>query len=154
MRNRLRTPTTVALALIAACRAPVPEQVLSRPAPAAPAPPTAVARGPWVVRPAAERRPYVVEQRAVLTIRQDTATRIDTVTSRAELVFVAAPPANRLSGTVTSYRVQIAGREAATPAGLVLPLDFAAEPPARGRQLVFSTPAQTGPCSSPSLGVA
>ena len=140
--------------VFADCRASVPEQVFSRPLPAVAPPAPPASRGTWTYHPPTERHAYVLEQHAVLTIRQDTAIRVDSVRSHAEVAFTSTAATGRVTGSLSVFRVEGPAHESSTPAGLVLPFAFSAEYPVHGRQLVFSTTNATAPCASRELAVA
>lgn len=136
------------------CRGSVPEQVFSKPLPVV-APPTApTVGGVWTYHPPTERHAYILEQRAILTISQDTTVRVDSVFSHAEVAFTALVATGRVTGSLSVFRVEGAAHAPSTPAGLVLPFAFSADYPAHGRQLVFSTASATAPCTSSGLAVA
>jgi hypothetical protein len=99
------------------------------------------------------RRAYVVEQHALLTTRVDTTTRNDSVGSHTELAFTLLSGGTRLSGSVTSFRVQAPGRVSAMPQGLVLPFAFAGELPAATHQVAFTAPTAPAPCSSAAINI-
>jgi hypothetical protein len=131
----------------------IPQQVLKGPAPVVPIAPAAANAGPWPYRPSAIRRAYVVEQHALLSVRQDSTTHVDSLSSRAELAFTAYAPTRRVSGMLTLFRAGGIGGKGGSPAALGLPAPFVATYPARGRQLEFSTPDATAPCGSPLLPI-
>src|ERR1019366_7354992 len=158
MRPMLRS-SALALAascsLLAACHGgTVPKQVLTTPAAVSAPAPIARANGPWSYRPSTQRQGFVVDQRAVIAIRLDTATRIDTVSSHAEVAFTVAPLTGGLTGNVGAFLVQGAGRAAATPVGLATPFPLRAEYSVRGLQLDFTVPHDAVPCASTALAVA
>ncbi len=158
MRTRLRRSViaiAVSCSLLAACGGPsIPNQVLTTPAPvsarAAPARPS----GRWPYRPSAARQTFVIDQRAVITIRLDTSTLGDTVSSHTQLTFVVDAATNAVNGNVGEFLVQSGAHAAATPAGLSLPFPFRAEYSARISQFDFTAPQDAAPCTSTSLAVA
>ena len=94
-----------------------------------------------------------MDQRAVITIRLDTSSRTDTISSHAEMVFTAAPVTGDVNGSVDAFLVQGSGNAAATPAGLAVPFPLRAEYSARGPQLEFTAPREAAPCASNALAV-
>jgi hypothetical protein len=152
MQKVLQGSTVAALAccaLLSGCRgAAVPNQVLAKPAPAPVAAPIARTGGPWAYRPSVDRQGFVVDQRAVVSIRSDTTTRADTIESHVELAFIVAPAGNVVAGNVSVFRVAGGGRPAATPAGLAVPFAVRAEYAAREAQLIFTSPRDDTPCAS------
>jgi hypothetical protein len=141
--------------LLAACRgAAVPNQVLTKPAPVAVAPPAPRTAGPLSFRSSVDRQGFVMDQRAVVTIRSDTATRTDTVESHTELSFTIAPAGNVLAANVSAFLVGGGGRTPTTPAGLTLPFPVRAEYASRDAQLVISSPRDATPCASLALSAA
>jgi hypothetical protein len=158
MRKVLQVSAAAALAscvLLAACRGTtVPNQVLTKPVPAVVPPPVARTGGPWAYRPSVDRQGFVVDQRAVVSIRSDTTTRADTVESHVELAFTVAPAGNVVAGNVSAFLVGGGGRTAATPAGLEIPFSVRAEYPARDAPLTFTAPRDATPCASLALSAA
>jgi hypothetical protein len=139
-------------ALLAACRSgAVPNQVLTKPAPASATVPAVRTAGPWIYRPSEQRQQFVVDQHAIVAVQLDSSTHTDTVSTHAEISFVISPATNAVSGTVGAFAVQSAGRAAATPARLAVPFPVRAEYSARELQLDFSMPRDAGPCSSTAL---
>lgn len=152
----IRSGATVAAIWLAACRAPVPEQTLSRPSPPRASPPVASpASVPalWLYRVTVERRAYAIDRHAILKIQQDTMLRTDSVSAHAELAFTAFDGGARVSGAVNVFRVQTPAREPAVPRGLTLPFVFSASIPARGGQLVFDAGERSTNCTSMVGGV-
>jgi len=150
----------VVAAVTAACRPPVPRQVLVPEAPRT-APvvvSVSITAGPWSWVPVRERRAYLVTQRALITTRQDTLTKIDTVTSELGAAFTQFVSANRISGSLTSFRVTTGSRPPATPAGITLPITVAASATPTGLgatlQWTLTTPAEGAACSSVAWTVA
>jgi hypothetical protein len=139
---------------LAGCRGSVPEQALSRPLPAVARPAPAAKSGVWTFHPSTERRAYVLEQHAILTINQDTTVRVDSVFSHAEVAFTSFAATGRVTGWLSVFRVKGPAHEPTIPVGLVLPFAFSADYPAHGRQLVFSTAGAGAPCASSGLAVA
>ena len=139
--------------LVAACHGTIPNQVLTKPAAATAPMPPEPPNGPWPYRPSSRRQAFAVDQRAILAVRSDTITRIDTISSHAEVAFLTASSTGGVSGSVGVFVVQGAGRGASTPAGLGLPFPFRAEYSVRRRQLDFTTPRDTAPCASNPLAV-
>ena len=158
MRPMLRTPAlaaAVSCSLLAACHGgTVPNQVLTKPAAVSAPEPIPRRDGPWPYRPSTRRQGFVIDQRAVIAIRVDTATRTDTVSSHADVAFTVTPVTSNVSGNVDAFLVQGAGRAAATPVGLVTPFPLRAEYSARESQLDFTAPHDAVPCSSAALAVA
>lgn len=153
MRLRFFFVSVTVAGLVAACRsaAPVPAALPPPVQPilvAAPAPIVDT----WRYRPTVERRAFVLSQRAVVTIKQDTTTRVDTVTSRAEVNFGTANA--RIAGSITAFLAGGAGRELAPVAGVRFPVVLAASIPASGAQLAFSAPLAASPCEAPATTVA
>lgn len=156
-RALLRVAVVVA---VAACRPPVPQQIIVPEAPrTAPAVvPVSVTAGPWSWAPVRERRAYLVTQRALITTRQDTLTKIDTVASELGAAFTQFVSANRISGSLTLFRVTSGSRSPATPAGITLPITVAASATPSGfgaaLQWILTTPAEGAACSSVAWSVA
>ena len=144
----------LAVIIASGCRPPVPQQVIVPEAHPQPVVPVvgSVTIGPWGWTPVRERRPYLVTQRALITTRQDTLTRIDTVTSELATAFTQFVQANRISGSLTSFRVATGTRAAATPAGVTVPITIAANAVPSGYgatpQWSITTPVEGSPCSS------
>ena len=136
--------------LLAACQsAPVPSQVLTKPAPVStPAPVARGAGGPWASRPSTTLQRFTLDQHAVITIGLDTAARTDSLSSHVELSFTGAPAARSVNGSVSAFLVGGAGHAAASPPGVVTPFPFRAAYTARGVQLAFTAPSDITPCSS------
>ena len=155
MRDRvpvfLRSCVTLAVLSIGACR---PAIVQRRGVPKATAVSAGgqlgVLRGSWPYRPGTKRSFYVFEQRAVLTSTSDTVSRIDSVSSRTEVVFAFSAAGKTVSGTVTGFQVQ--GRATAAPRGLVLPFPFAGMFSGPGGQLLLIAPTAAA-CVTPSLPI-
>ena len=158
MQTALRSLVIAALpscALFAACRGgTVPNQVLTRPVAASAPTPVARTNGPWSYRPSTQPQGFVVDQRALIAIRIDTSTQTDTISSHAEVAFTITPSEGGVSGSVTAFLVQGAGRAAATPAGLATPFPLRAEYAAHVSQLEFTIPRDATPCASNALAVA
>ena len=158
----MRTPSLFIAALSGAfllggCASSVPEQTITRavPQPAiAAATPTLTAG--WSYRASPTRHQFVVAQRALLTIHQDTTTRTDSVFSRTEVGYTLFASTGRLTGSVTTFRAQLGTTAAATPVGLRVPFTFVAIVSAsRHTQLEFLSPAgATTPCASVALSVS
>jgi hypothetical protein len=143
-------------ALLCACGSSgsVPNQVLTKPTPASAPAPVARTSGSWAYRPSMQRQLFVIDQKATVAIRSDTATYADTISSHAEISFTLAEAPGAASGTVGAFLVQGSGHAAATPAGLVTPFPFRGEYSARGTQIDFTIPREVSPCSSSALAVA
>src|ERR1035437_1573112 len=158
MQTALRSLVIAALpscALFAACRGgTVPNQVLTRPVAASAPTPVARTNGPWSYRPSTQPQGFVVDQRALIAIRIDTSTQTDTISSHAEVAFTITPSEGGVSGSVTAFLVQGAGRAAATPAGLATPFPLRAEYATHASQLEFTIPRDATPCASNALAVA
>lgn len=151
--DRVLSSVFAALVLASACRPPVPQQVIVPEAPPAAAPVVAsVTAGPWSWSPVRERRTYVVTQRALITTKQDTLTRLDTVTSELSTAFTQFVQANRISGSLSAFKVSNGMRPAATPAGITLPITIAATAVPSGfgamQQWSITTPVEGAPCSN------
>ena len=139
-------------ALLTACRQrPVPNQVLTKPAPVTRPAPEVRNAGPWVYRPATMPQHLVIDDRAVVTVGLDTAARIDTLTSHAEVSFASTPVPRGVSGTVAAFLVGSDGRATTTPAGLHVPFSFSANYGDAGVQLAYTAPRDGTPCSSMEL---
>ena len=137
-----------------ACQKAVPEQRLSRPATGVhPVIVESLGSGPWGYRTSTERRGYRVEQRAIVEIHVASTVRRDTVGSEAELAFSFYPADERLSGSLSAFSVLAPDRQHAVAPGLVLPVAFAGELPANGRQIVFTSPDEAAPCAQGALSV-
>jgi hypothetical protein len=131
----------------------VPNQVLTKPAPASTPAPVVRASVSWPYRPSSRQQGFVIDQRAVIAIRLDTSSRTDTLSSHAEVVFTAAPATADVNGSVSAFLVQGSGSAAATPAGLTIPFPLRAGYSARGPQLEFTIPREAVPCASTALPV-
>ena len=143
----------VVAVMVAACRPPIPQQVIVPEAPPpAPVVVASVTAGPWSWTPVRERRSYLVTQSALITTRQDTLTQIDSVSSELSAAFTSFVTANRISGAVTAFRVATGARNPSTPAGLSFPIAIAATgtPSGFGIDLQWSmtTPVEGAPCST------
>jgi hypothetical protein len=155
MTSRCVTAAAVSCVLLAACQSgPVPNQVLTKPAPVSASPPAPRSNGAWINRPSTALQRFTLDQHAVVTIGLDTAARTDTLSSHVELSFTGAPAGRSVNGTVSAFLVGGAGRAAATPAGLVTPFPFRAAYSASGVQLGFTAPADVTPCSSAERAAA
>ena len=158
----MRTPSffTAALSsafLLGGCSRSVPEQTITRVAPQpANAATTPTVTAAWSYRASPTRHQYVVAQRALLTIRQDTITRVDSVFSRTEVGYTIFASTGRLTGSVTTFRAQLGPAVLATPVGLRVPFTFVATLSAsRHTQLEFLSPVgATTPCASVALSVS
>ena len=143
--------------LVGGCTGSVPEQAITRavPQPAIAASAPTVTAG-WGYHASPTRHQFVVAQRALLTIRQDTTTRTDSVFSRTELGYTVFASTGRLTGSVTTFRAQLGTAAAATPVGLRVPFAFVATLSAsRHTQLEFLSPVgATTPCASVALSVS
>lgn len=158
----MRTPSLFIAALSGAfllggCNRSVPEQTITRAVPQpviAAATPTVTAG--WSYRASPTSHQFVVAQRAMLTIRQDTTTRTDSVFSRTEVGYTVFASTGRLTGSVTTFRAQLGTTGAATPVGLRVPFTFVATLSAsRHTQLEFLSPAGAAtPCASVALSVS
>lgn len=138
---------------LAACGSgTVPNQVLTKPAPVSAPVPVARTTGLWLYRPSSQRQSFIVDQSATIVIRQDTATRTDTVSSHTEVAFTSTSSA--VSGNVNAFLVGSAGHPAATPPGLTIPFSVHAGYSARALQLDFDAPRDVSNCSSTALTVA
>lgn len=135
-----------------ACRSTVPEQPLGRAAPAPVVAATSAGGGPWLYRPATQRRSATLDQQATVEIRQDTLARTDTVSLHAEVAYTVFAGTNRVTGTVSAYRVHAGSAAAGTPPGLGVPFPFGGDFPLRGRQLELTQPAPQATCASPAFG--
>ncbi len=156
LRDIYFVAATTAGALLCACGGggSVPNQVFTKPAPVSAPAPVPRTSGPWIYRPSTQRQAFVIDQKATIVIRSDTATRSDTISSHAEISFSRAAQNGSEAGTVAAFLVQSSGHAAATPAGLVTPFAFRAEYSARGAQLDFTIPRDASPCASSALAVA
>jgi len=94
----------------------------------------------------------VLNQRAVVTIKQDTLLRTDTVSSRADVTFATANA--RVAGAITAFVVGGSGRVPAPVPGVRFPIAIAAPVPAHGEQLAFTSPGSAAPCESAATTVA
>jgi hypothetical protein len=155
MGSMLRRSVTVIAAscvLGAGCRSgTVPNQVLTKPVPAAVPAPRARTSTSWAYRESTKLQSFLVDQRA--TIRFDSSVHADTISSHAEIVFTASPAAHSVNGTVEAFLVDGGGHAAATPPGLTTPFPLRAEYSARAAQLDFTAPHDAAPCSSTALSV-
>ena len=142
-------------ATLSACGAAAP---LPSPRPEQPAP-TAEVRDPlaepWMIRRAVGSVTHEIRLDAVLTSRIDSIEQSDTLRAivAASWSKVAGAGGARLSGLLTSSR--IAGADTAlatTPAGLNLPIPFAAQLGARGDQPRFTSP-RADDCSAAAAAV-
>ncbi len=141
--------------LLAACHSgTVPNQVLTKPAPASAPAASARASGVWAYQSPMQRQGFVMDLRAVITIRADTVTRTDTVSSHAELSFSVVPSTRGINGSVNAFVVEGGGRPGATPAGLAIPFPVRADYSARSAQLDFTAPHDDAPCGSIALAAA
>lgn len=137
-----------------ACRTPVPRQEIVPEPPPPPPPVVKVTDGPWSWLPVRERRAYTVTQRALITTRQDTLARVDTVTSELGTAFTQFVQANRISGSLTSYRVSSGARAATTPAGVTLPVTLAAISSGSAMPWTMTAPAESNACTAAAPSAA
>ena len=156
MRLRSSFLSAAVAGLAAACRGAAPVPAAAPPPPVQPIDPVAVApvaaTTSWLYRPTADRRAFVLSQRAVVSIKQDSLVRVDTVSSRAEVSF--ATTNGRVAGSVTAYLASGAGREAAPIAGVRFPVTLSGSLPVHGEQLTFTAPSSATPCTSPATTAA
>lgn len=139
---------------LAACQSGnVPNQVLTKPAPASATVPAARAAGAWAYHPSARQQSFVIDQRATIVVRPDSASRTDTVSSHAEVSF-ALGASGGPGGNMLAFAIASPGRAATTPAGVSVPFPFRADYSARSGQLDFTAPRDAAPCSSPALATA
>jgi hypothetical protein len=131
----------------------IPNQVLTKPAPAIQPPVPTGAGGAWAYRLSSHRQGFVLDQHATIAIRADSSTRTDTVSSHAEVSFTATA-ASGVTGSVVAFLVQNGVQEPSVPNGLVLPFPFRASYSARGTQIDFTFPRDDLPCTSTPLAVA
>jgi hypothetical protein len=153
---RFTAAAVMTCALLSACRSrPVPNQVLTKPAPArAAAPPLVRGNGSWVNRPSTEVQRFTIDLHAVVTIGLDTAAHSDTLTTHTEVSFTGVHSTRSVNGTIGAFLVGGAGHEPAAPPGLHVPFSFRAGYSAANSQLAFTAPADSAQCSSPELAVA
>ena len=150
--SRCSVAAAASLVLLAACRSgTVPNQVLTKPAPVHAPPQVARPVGAWAYRASAAAQRFTVDESAVISIELDSATRIDTVSSHAEVAFTNAPATHAVNGNVGAFLVGAAGRTPATPRGLQVPFPFRAMYAATNLQVEFIAPADVTPCSSSEL---
>jgi hypothetical protein len=149
----LAVPRTVLAFGLMACHTRVPEQAVHRPAPVATTAPVSAPSGRWAYRPAAPRRVYTLEQRAQLTIRQDTIEHSDSVMSRVVVAFMLTGQGSTVTGTVSEFGVRSAGHGMTVPPGVAVPFPFSATYEDRARQLSFIAPS-AAPCVTPALPIA
>ena len=141
--------------LLSACRSgPVPNQVLTKPAPVSAPAISARTGGVWVYQSPTQRQAFVVDQRAVIVIHADTVTHMDTVASHAELSFSMVPSTRGINGSVNAFTVEGGGRPAATPPGLAVPFPVRADYAVRSGQIDFIAPHDDAPCTSVALAAA
>jgi hypothetical protein len=138
--------------LVSGCRSSIPEQPIGRSAPAPVVSAAPAGGGLWLYRPATQRRTVSLDQQAVVEVRQDTLTRADSVSLHADVAFTMFAGTNRVTGTVSAYRVQSGAAAAATPPGLGVPFPFAGDFPAHGKQLELTQPSSQSACASPANG--
>lgn len=102
----------------------------------------------WLVRATAAARVTELRVEGTLTSAVDAVERVDTLTALLRTTWThSAPPSGvpeipaRISGTLDVYQVAFGGSAAlGAPAGLVLPLVYAAEQPERDQQPRLSLP--------------
>jgi hypothetical protein len=152
MSLSLRSLPWLALALLgAACGAP------SVPPGAPPPAPSATPRGdslagPWTLRPSRRERAHTIEISGTLAARVDTfgaADRIDTLRARVRAVSsrVVSGDGERFAGLLQGYELSSGDSVPfASPAGLFVPLPFAAIVGERGAAPALEVPA-SGACS-------
>jgi hypothetical protein len=147
--------TVASALLVSGCRSSIPEQPIGR---AAPAPVVVAAApasgGPWLYRPATQRRSVTLDQQATVEIRQDTLARTDTVSLHVDVAYTMFAGRNRITGVISAYRVHAGSAAPGTPPGLGVPFPFAGDFPSRGRQLELTQPASQTACASPAFGAA
>jgi hypothetical protein len=155
MRTSFTVLTIAAALLVSACRSSIPEQPIGR---AVPAPVVVAAApadgGPWLYRPATQRRSATLDQQATIEIRQDTLTRTDTVSLHVDVAYTMFARTNRVTGAISAYRVHAGIAAPGTPPGLGVPFPFAGDFPSRTRQLELTQPASQTACASPAFGAA
>ena len=154
MRTSFTVMTLGTALLVAACRSRIPEQPIGRVVPAPVVVATPAGGGPWLYRPATQRRAVTLNQQATVEIRQDALVRTDTVSLQTEVAYTVFAGTHRISGIISAYRVQSGSAAAGTPPGLVVPFPFAGDFPSRGRQLELTQPASRTACASPAFGAA
>ncbi len=152
MRTTFTVLTLGAALLGSACRSTVPEQPIGRTAPAPVVAAASAGGGPWLYRPVTQRRAVTLDQQATVEIRQDTLARTDTVSLRVDVAYTIFAGTNRVTGTVSAYRVHAGSAAAGTPPGLGVPFPFGGAFPLRGRQLELTQPAPQTACASPAFG--
>ena len=146
---RIIMTAAVGAGFTAACRPSIPNQVLTKPAPAA-APEPAAARplaGPWAYRPSTQLQAFVVDQRAVIAVRTDTATRTDSLATHAAVSFTTTA-SGAVGGNLTAYTVQ-----AATPPGVTMPFPFRGDFSASGSSFQLITPRDAQACATSAPGI-
>ncbi len=141
-------------ALASGCRSTIPEQLIIRTTPAPVVASVPTGGGLWLYRPATQRHAVTLDQQATVEVRLDTLTRTDTVTLRVDVAYTMFAGANRVTGTVGSYRVRAGAAAPGTPPGLGVPFPFAGDFPTRGRQLELTQPSPQAACTSPAHGAA
>ena len=152
MRTSFTVLTLGSALIVSACRSTIPEQPIGRAVLAPVVASAPVGGGPWLYRPATQRRLATLDQQATVEIRQDTLTRTDTVSLHAEVAFTVFAGTSRVTGTISAYRVQAGTAAAGTPPGLSVPFPFAGDFPSRGHQLELTQPASQTACTSPAFG--
>jgi hypothetical protein len=152
MLRRSVTAIAASWALGAGCHSSaVPNQILTKPVPAAAPAAGAHTSESWAYRESTKLQSFSVDQHAM--IRFDSSARIDTVSSHAEVTFTASPAAHSVNGSVGAFLVDGAGHAAATPAGLTTPFPLRAEYSVRAPQFDFTAPRDAKPCGSTALAV-
>ena len=152
MRTSFTVMTLGTALLVGACRSRIPEQPIGRVEPAPVVVATPAGGGPWLYRPATQRRAVTLNQQATIEIRQDALVRIDTVSLQTEVAYTVFAGTHRITGTISAYRVQAGSAAAGTPPGLAVPFPFAGDFPSRGRQLELTQPTSRTACASPAFG--
>jgi len=139
-----------ATVLLAACRARVPEQVLSSPTPV-------VSRGTeemprsWTIRPGVAAREYRIVQLAEIVATADSAGPQTDSTSVTVDASIRNIPRGGVAGLIRSVAVSSPGTSASPLPGIALPLAFAAPEPRSGAQASLTTrPAAAEVCGSPA----
>ncbi len=150
MLRRSVTAIAASCALCAGCHSStIPNQILTKPAPAAVPAAGARTSESWAYRESTNLQKFSVDQHA--TIRFDSSAKTDTVSSHAEISYTASPAARSVNGSVEAFLVDGTGHTPATPTGLTTPFPLRAEYSARAVQLDFTAPRDATPCGSTAL---
>ncbi len=151
MRRLFLLPLSFAAA-VSACFPGATKRPTAPPSAAAPFPAVPNFTGPWVLATSLASQQVTITTRAVVTIADDTSTRMDTLRATLGASFVWASRAHeRVDGILVDYRIAVGGAAPDAPAGLQLPRPFSARSQPSSGSLAFTLPAENTACTDPTL---